>query len=149
MITWSWLVKIFVSERKELIACSKQLDNQPQAWTMSIHTPSRKESLGNADSSIMVSLVRLSPNWVEMLHSILTNSLYSDSQVPINYLTAWFPCTMPTRHCWNKYMWAGLCVFVTNPLSMPTKIGFLVLQNRKGDPRWDWRQRDKCHLRLS
>lgn len=37
---------------------------------MSIQIPSRKEGLGNADLSIMVSLVRLSVNWVEMLHNI-------------------------------------------------------------------------------
>lgn len=97
--------------RKEL---SKQQGNQPQGWTMSTHRPSRKESLGNAELSIMVSQVKPSLNWVEMLHRILTNSLYSDSQVPINYLTAWFPCIMPLRHCWNKYTWAQLCVSVGN-----------------------------------
>lgn len=55
---------------------------------MSIQIPSGKESLGNADLSIMVFLIRLALNWVEMLHSVPTNSLYSDSHVPSNYLTA-------------------------------------------------------------
>lgn len=55
---------------------------------MSIQIPSGKESLGNAALSIMVSLIRLSLNWAEVFHSVPVNSLYSDSHVPSNYLTA-------------------------------------------------------------
>lgn len=114
---------------------------------MSIQMPPRGESIGNADLSIRVSLVRLSLNWIEILHSIPANSLYSTSQIPSNWHLD-FPCIMPIRHCWNEICELDcVCLFVTDLILMPTKKNlFLVLQKWEQDHEWSWRYQGKCHL---
>lgn len=91
--------------------------------------------------------LRLSLNWVEILHSVSANSLDSASQTPSNGHLH-FPRMMSIWHRWNELCELDcVCLFVIDLLLMPTKNnGFLALQTWEQDREWNWRDQGKCHL---